>query len=215
MFWISFLSVLVLFAGFLAYRQQTGHAKIRIFAMLVIAMIISSILFVQVTKQHPSDAALIPSAESGRSQVLKTFSQSERYRIWQFWTERVGERPLTGVGFGRDLPHLIFQKPAEWPNPFFAHAHNMVLNYGLQMGIPGIFVLLFLFGAMTREFWQIARLPDNNHWEIGLVGIGLIVAVFTKNMTDDLFWRTDALLFWAFAGILLGYGARLRLPSTP
>lgn len=214
MFWISFLAVLVVFAGFWAYRQQTGRAKIRILTSLMVTIIISSILFVQVAKQHPSDAAVIPSAESGESQVIKTFAQSERYRIWQFWAERIAERPLTGVGFGRDLPHLIFQKPAEWPNPFFAHAHNLVLNYGLQMGIPGILVLLLLFGAMTREFWQIARLPDNKPWEIGLVGLGLIVAVFTKNMTDDLFWRTDALLFWAFAGILLGYGERLRRPST-
>ncbi len=215
MFWISFLAVLVVFAGFLAYRQQTGRARIRVLALLVVAMIISGILFVQVAKLHPSDGAEIPSAESGQSHIIKTFARSERYRIWQFWAERIAERPLTGVGFGRDLPHLIFQKPAEWPDAFFAHAHNLVLNYGLQMGIPGILVLLLLFGAMTREFWRIARLPDNKHWEIGLVGLGLIVAVFSKNMTDDLFWRTDALLFWAFAGILLGYGARLRRPSTP
>lgn len=214
MFWISFLAVLVVFAGFLAYWQQTGRGRIRILALLTTAMIISGTLFVQVARQHPSDAAVMPSTEPSESQVIKTFAQSERYRIWQFWADRIAENPLTGVGFGRDLPHLIFQKPAEWPDLFFAHAHNLVLNYGLQMGIPGIFVLLLLFGAITKEFWRIARLPDNRHGEIGLVGLSLIVAVFTKNMTDDLFWRTDALLFWAFAGMLLGYGARLRRPST-
>jgi O-antigen ligase len=176
-------------------------------------MAFSSMLFVQVTKQRPTDAA-ITAGQAGESHVMKTFAQSERYRIWQFWTERIAERPLTGVGFGRDLPHRIFEKPAEWPDLFFAHAHNLVLNYGLQMGIPGILALLFLFGAMTREFWVMARLTDERHWEIGLAGLGLIVAVFSKNMTDDLFWRTDALVFWAFAGILLGYGARLgTLPA--
>ncbi|MDP3687097.1 MAG: O-antigen ligase family protein [Sulfurimicrobium sp.] len=210
MFWISFLAVLVIFAGFLAYRQHTGRAKVRILVMLLLAMIISSIFFVQVAKQRPPDAAAMMATESGRSHLMDTFAQSERYRIWEFWIERIAERPLAGVGFGRDLPHFVFQKPAEWPDLFFAHAHNLVLNYGLQMGIPGVLVLLFLFGAMTREFWRIARLPDNQHGEIGLVGLGLMVAVFSKNMTDDLFWRTDVLLFWACAGILLGYGARLR-----
>jgi hypothetical protein len=33
--------------------------------------------------------------------------------------------------------------------------------------------------------------------------------MLSKNMTDDLFWRGDALLFWALMGILLGYGIRL------
>jgi len=45
---------------------------------------------------------------------------------------------------------------------------------------------------------------------MGICGIAVTIAMVTKNMTDDLFWRTDALLFWALVGLLLGYGTRLK-----
>ncbi|MBU0593608.1 MAG: O-antigen ligase family protein [Gammaproteobacteria bacterium] len=214
MFWISFFAVLVVISGFMGYRKETGRAKVRALAVLVVAMLVSGIFFIQVAKHRPPDAAVTSSTGFSGSHLINTFAQSERYRIWQYWVEKIAERPLTGVGFGRDLPRLVYQKPTEWPDLFFAHAHNLVLNHGLQMGIPGILVLLLLFGSMTRAFWRMAQSSDRKYREIGIVGLGLIVAVFTKNMTDDLFWRTDALIFWAFAGILFGYGARLGRSSV-
>lgn len=207
MFWVSFIAVLLVFAVIMSQKTLKGKAKHRTVAILAIGVAVSIILFISVAKHHPPDAS---APTTTGPHIISTFANSERYRIWEYWLGKIAEHPLDGVGFGRDLPHFVYQKPADWPSAFFAHAHNVVLNYALQMGIPGALALLLLFGAMAREFWHLTRHPDVEAWETGLVGLALVVAVFTKNMTDDLFWRTDALLFWALVGLLLGYGARLK-----
>jgi len=150
----------------------------------------------------------VSASASAGTAIATTVGKSERYIIWHYWLERIAERPLTGVGFARDLPHFVYAKPAEWPAFWFAHAHNLFLDYALQLGIPGLVVFLFLLGAMGREFWGLYRSADKEAWMVGLAGLGLLAALISKNMTDDLFWRTDALFFWAAAGILLGYGKR-------
>jgi len=206
MLWVSFLAVLLIFAVVISQKASKGAARRRTIAVFAIGMAVSIVLFVFVAKHHPADAGAPSITEP---HIVSTFANSERYRIWAYWLGKIAEHPLNGVGFGRDLPHFVYQKPADWPGLFFAHSHNLVLDYALQMGIPGALALLLLFGAMAREFWRLICRPDAEAWETGLVGLALVVAVFTKNMTDDLFWRTDALLFWALIGLLLGHGARL------
>lgn len=211
MFWLSFGAVLLAFA--VLWRR--GGIKPRRSNLLAagIAFALVALLFVAVAKQRPTDAVVTPSANSAvTGHLVETFGNSERYRIWNFWLERIAERPWAGVGFGRDLPHSVHAdlRPKEWTVLMFAHAHNLFLNYVLQLGIGGLVALLLLLGALLREFWRIRRAPAPDAGIVGLCGIALVVALVSKNMTDDLFWRNDSLLFWSLAGMALGYGKRLE-----
>ena len=42
-----------------------------------------------------------------------------------------------------------------------------------------------------------------------MVGLAVLAGYFTKNLTDDFFFRPNSLVFWAIAGMLLGVAARL------
>lgn len=202
MFWVSFGLVFMIFLIGSWRKMPDARSRRKLFLAGAAGIVLTGATFFSVMQIKAPEAALTGTT------VATTFGDSERYVIWHYWLDRIAERPLGGVGFGRDLPHLVYIKPAEWPPFWFAHAHNMFLNYALQLGIPGLMVFLFLLGTMGKEFWRCYRSNDKETWLIGLAGLALLAAFISKNMTDDLFWRTDALFFWASTGILIGYAQR-------
>jgi len=211
MLWLALGAILLVFAAL--WPRVGARPRRNGWLAAGAALALVALLFVAVAKQKPVDPLKAPTASTATaSHILGTFENSERFRIWGFWLERIAERPWTGVGFGRDLPHYVHAdlKPKEWAALMFAHAHNLFLNYALQLGVGGLAALLLLFGALLREFWRIRRAPAPDARIVGLCGIALVVALVSKNMTDDLFWRSDSLLFWALAGMALGYGKRLE-----
>lgn len=211
MLWLSVAIAISVFAALYGWRWR--HDASRFFKgllPLVIALTISCILFLQVAILRPADFARpVETAVSGTDKLVQVFTKSERLYMWSYWLDRIEERPWTGVGFGRDLPHWVYEKPADWPDLYFAHAHNIVLDYGLQMGVLGIVVLLWLFGAIAWRFFRYTTSGDETAFLVGTTGLALVIAFFSKNLTDELFWRTDALVFWSFTGILLGFGERI------
>lgn len=208
MLWVSLALVLLGHAWMLRKRFPEARSTHRWLISAIAGTALCAVLFVLVAQHKLVDYTDTARAESSESHVVNTVVASERRYIWAYWLARIGEHPLTGVGFGRDLPHWVYAKPAEWPDSYFAHAHNVVLDYGLQMGVPGMAVLVVLMFAMAREFWRFTVSQSDDVRRAGMAGIGILVAMLSKNLVDDLFWRTDALVFWAFVGMILGLGSR-------
>jgi O-antigen ligase len=82
------------------------------------------------------------------------------------------------------------------------------------MGVGGVLAILLLFWALAREFWLLYRSTNRDASLIGIAGLALLCGVIVKNMTDDFHVRHLALLFWALAGISLGYGRRLLVEKS-
>lgn len=209
MHWLSMMAALAVFALLFAWQLHDRRRElVRKVAPLLAGIAACGVLFVMVANQKPVDYAQPQTNASASEHLVGTFTKSERLYMWAYWVDRIQERPWTGVGFGRDLPHWVYEKPQDWHHLYFAHAHNIVLDYGAQLGIPGIAVLFWLFGAIAWRFWRHARSGDETLFLTGATGLALVIAFFSKNLTDELFWRTDALVFWSFVGLLLGYGER-------
>jgi len=147
-----------------------------------------------------------------------SMAQDPRLTTWPAVAARILEHPLAGKGFGREImkkayPDLLSREyPAVW------HAHNLFLNYGMAMGLPGMLAILLLFASLARKFWNLSRADDRTISMAGICGVLLVIGVVARNLTNDFFQRDLALLFWAIAGMLLGYaqhanGAR-RAPSA-
>ena len=137
-------------------------------------------------------------AERLRSTVLA----DPRREIWRFSLEKIAEHPLVGAGLGRYVfrkayPEFHPDQVNEW------HAHNMILNKGIQMGVPGMLTFLFLWLALAHEMLRHTR-KSAAHASLAVAGLSIIGAVFVKNMTDDLFVRDTALMFWLVMGLLIG-----------
>jgi len=126
-----------------------------------------------------------------------------RWPIWAWGVKDLFAAPLTGSGFGRTT--LCTYDPAFCTTFQLEHAHNMILNKGVQMGFPGIIAFLLLLATTLHALWPRRSLAaDTRLWGYALAATTMCVGVFLKNMTDDFFISHNALLFWALVGAVSG-----------
>jgi O-antigen ligase len=90
------------------------------------------------------------------------------------------------------------------------HPHNLVLNYGVAMGLPGMAAITLVFACLLWQYGVFWGAADRRLKLIGACGMALVLGVFARNMVNDLFLRDGALLFWAVNGSFLGIGLRLK-----
>ncbi len=136
-----------------------------------------------------------------------------RIASWSAVTARVLEYPLLGKGFGRQTMKKAYPDLISKEDPAFLHPHNLFLNYGIAMGIPGMIAILLLFFALLQRFWALSRADDRIVAMAGICGVLLVIGVVARNLTNDFFQRDLALLFWSIAGMLLGYAQHAQHAS--
>lgn len=206
-FWPALLAVSTSFILLHRFRARPFRISGKIFGITFLLGLLAFTPFIEIVK----DRAV--STGTNTEILTSTFLQDPRIPLWSFVIERISERPLTGAGFGRGALRRTLTE--HFDNGQLWHAHNLFLNYTLQMGVGGLLAILILFSAMAQAFWRLYRSTQPDARLIGIVGLALLSGVIVKNMTDDFFVRQNALLFWALAGMSLGYGQRLVVEKMP
>ena len=174
-------------------------------AGMLILVALATLLALQLTQATRFQAIAQPSTVMNKDGRLFFFPKV---------VARILETPWSGAGFGRRALSKAHPDLVPTYNPTLWHGHNVVLNYGLSMGLPGMVAILLVFGALLREYLRFWRSGDRRLVMLGVCGIALVLGVFLRNMVNDMFVRDQALLFWALNGILLGLGCRLSLPTA-
>jgi O-antigen ligase len=138
-----------------------------------------------------------------------------RMTILQTAMDLASERPVTGFGFGnfrQEARPLIDERVAGMKRTRFSGkltwAHNDLLTFWVECGIPGAFAICFLFVsyfmAMRR---RISKLPGDDHWLRGFLrGSAAAVAVFllTSMFHDNFFHGTElGFILWFTMGASL------------
>ena len=131
-----------------------------------------------------------------------------RPRVWKKVGEEILAHPLSGAGFGLGVMSKAYPALLSAEGKVFWHPHNLVLNYGISAGVPGMVAVLALFAALAWRFWQLALRGGRLARLTGLAGASMVAGVLARNMANDFFVRDGALLFWALAGMLFGYALR-------
>jgi O-antigen ligase len=200
-FWPALIVVSTIFGLLYFFRTNSPRINKRIIGIAILLGILAVTQFISVVKHKAAPTG------TDAEIVTKAMQEDPRISLWKFAIKDIRERPLTGAGFGRGA----------WRQPFhgYLHAHNLFLDYALQMGVGGLLALMLLFWAIGREFWMLYRAKDSDISLIGIVGLALLCGVIAKNMTDDFFVRQHALLFWALVGMCLGYGKRRIQKMSP
>jgi O-antigen ligase len=154
-------------------------------------------------------AAIAVSAVQEKREAVggKSLAKDTRLALWPEILERIGERPLTGYGFGRGLLRRPLQTEFRDLDAFLWHAHNIFLEQLVQLGMPGLLLFLLLLAALLREGWRAARDANDFHAACGIALIAVVAGMLVRNMTDTLFVRQNALLFWGVVGTLLAWAA--------
>ena len=184
-------------AGILIILRKFTWRRLALLALAAVLVVsLLAFQFMRRASQSSTDPAAVSSV------IDKTVLNDPRWPLWELALQGIAARPWTGSGFGRDTFSLRYPElEAEDGNLW--HAHNMVLNKGIQMGIPGMLTFLLLWIALTKEFAMQLR-GDGRRFAVAVVGLSTLAAVFTKNMTDDFFVRDMGLLFWLLMGFYIG-----------
>jgi O-antigen ligase len=201
-FWISLVLSIVTFVALRLFRGADRARASKLFALVSMSsLFVAGLLMFASMKWRQYEGML------SEAQFEAPFSDP-RMELWIFTIQHIGSHPLIGTGFGVGSAHSVLDA-MQLKDPLLWHAHNLFLNYGLQMGIPGILVLLFLFLSIAREFLKLYRTPHETCSKFGAAGLAMLVGAVVKSMTDVHLGRNGSLLFWALIGMMLGYGKRL------
>jgi len=196
--WIGLAMEVLLVGGLLIVRTPTPaswnpRAKL-VGALVAFAMV--------------AGAAIALSAVQAKREAVggNSLAKDTRLALWPEIVERIGERPLTGYGFGRGLLRGPLQGEFRQLDAFLWHAHNIFLEELVQLGVPGLLLFLLLLAALLREGWRATRDASDLRAACGIALIAVVAGMLVRNMTDTLFVRQNALLFWGLAGVLLACG---------
>lgn len=200
--WIGFAVQLLLIGGIMAARRRKLldlRAKI-IGAAVAVAIVVGG-------------SAMVWSVHKERETIgaAREFSNDPRLELWAESVKLIEEHPLVGYGFGRGPMRKALRE--ELKDPALWHAHNIVLETLIELGLPGLVLLLLLLGAIVREGWRLARDDRDAAVACGIALIAVVAGMLIRNMTDILWLRQNALLFWGVVGVLLAMGQRYRSHS--
>jgi O-antigen ligase len=194
--WLCFGAMIVIYVA-MNFHRMGGRPLTRI-AFVVCGLIAAISMFFASSAMR---AAQFPAANVDAVSILQ---RDDRQQIWMAATAAIAERPLSGYGFALDAGGEALAKQFSDPGfqRVFRQAHNVVLNYTLQMGIPGGLALLWLFAGLGHAFWRHRNAPSICG-VAATCGLMLVAAFFLRNMTDDFFHRHAALLLGALIGMLV------------
>lgn len=141
--------------------------------------------------------------------------------IRQTW-QIVKRHPLTGVGFGHfaDAQSRLERSPAglDSLSAGVLAQHNLFLNMVAELGLVGLVVTIAVFVLLFRESLQLYhKLPPDGAGRLTQPAVVLFWVVLVSYLTDamlrDPLWDPFSNgMFWALAGLLVGYN-HLSRPS--
>lgn len=130
----------------------------------------------------------------------------ERSEIWMRGQYIVQDFPLTGVGMGNFARVADLLYPPVMTRPGIEHAHNLMLQVAVDLGLPGLIAWLATFGLIVTGLFIVIRASRKKARADLALACGLLcsqVALIIHGMTDAVTWGMvrSAPLVWALWGV--------------
>lgn len=124
-------------------------------AVLVLPLLIASILFVTSAKVRERLTMVTTEVQSYSTTVEPTTSSGVRLGLWRRALQSIAQHPLAGSGVGSwstEYNRLRREKnPAQQDIAGNGNPHQEYLLWGVQLGIPGVFLFVALTYAVFRD----------------------------------------------------------------
>lgn len=136
---------------------------------------------------------------------LRTGTSFERVLVWQSALLMLASHPVRGIGLDNFLYYYQhgYRLPAAWREPDLSHPHNLVLDFWLSLGLPGLLglgVLAGRLGKVIAEEWK-ASGPLERGVYAGVIGAMLDTVL--HGLVDNSFFLVDlSVLFWLMFAIV-------------
>ncbi len=124
-----------------------------------------------------------------------------RFMGWQAALKLIAAHPWGGIGFSR-FQH-IYTKYIPFPVLRLQHAHNLLLNTCLELGIPGMLAVLGSSVAfLGRAAWKLRQGWATAQWNPERKAMIVACVVFlASGMVDSMFLSASwTMLFWSWMG---------------
>jgi O-antigen ligase len=139
--------------------------------------------------------AVSVNVEAALELVGKDTSLTGRVPLWEFLLDQARERPWLGYGYSAFW--LGWTGPSEFVSHvtggwYPSHAHNGLLNLGLQLGLTG--VVLFLLGMASAVHRALRSLrdgpPAGGVFSLSMLSLLLLTSISESTILthDSLFW---------------------------
>lgn len=138
----------------------------------------------------------------------------ERLEMWHTAGHALETHPLTGIGTDQFGVYIREQVAAGRANPVIAkydHPHNEYLEAAATGGVPGLLVLLLVFGVPLTYFFRHALRACDNEIIPASVGLALVSMYVLCSLTDNVFYRAMPHSFYFFT--VLGLAMFLGRPT--
>jgi O-antigen ligase len=211
---IGFLSesrtlVAALFVSFVGFLIALGVLRGQLRWKSVLVVFAIGLAISAACLEIISRARLPGPQPSDRSAAVEMIMADTRPAIWGVYFELARKRPWFGVGLGRNVPSRTYhlEDDAELRHidrQAASHAHNVLLDLVLQVGVVGLAIWLGLHLQIMRRAVQRARGGGDREKAWAAAVVALVLAMLVKNSTNDLVVYGNALLFWALLGTMLG-----------
>ena len=211
---IGFLSesrtlVATLFVSFLGFLTALGILRGALRWKLVLAIACIGLIISALCVEIISRVRLPGPLPTDRSVAIEMIGADSRPAIWAVYFELAQKRPWFGVGLGRSVPSRAYDlendeglRRIDLQAP--SHAHNVLLDLVLQVGVMGLALWLWFHVEILRLAWQRARSGGDREKAWAAAAVGLVLSLLMKNSTNDLTVYGNAILFWALLGAMLG-----------
>lgn len=138
----------------------------------------------------------------------------ERLEMWRAATMAIGDHPLTGVGlnrFGDYTRERIAEGKVSDTVERYDHPHSEYLEWTVTGGVPGLLVLLLMFGGALVFFGRYALDRDNAIAMPACAGLTTVSMYALCGVTDNVFYRAmpHSLYFFLTLGLAVYIGRAL------
>lgn len=143
-----------------------------------------------------------------------TTSTGIRLQLWNNALDIMGQHPLTGAGIGSWTPEYnqrqLLHNPAHVPIQPNGNPHQEYLMWGVQLGFPGLVLLLAFFASLLRDSMAFST-PHARALQSTLLAL-MVACCFNSTLYDS--YIGD--FFCVALGLLLAMGkANLPTQSKP
>ena len=164
-----------------------------------------------------SVAALAPAAYLDRIGTIAdvdadpTGSSQERWRDMRVAVTYVRDHPVIGAGIGMDILALN-----ELRGPTWRTVHNTYLNYGVDLGIPGLLLFVLLVGSVLVTAWRVERQRPVSPpgADLGWLAAGIRIAIVAFAVAALFYPVAYHFFFYLLAGLAIAAGRISRTPEA-
>jgi O-antigen ligase len=147
-----------------------------------------------------------------------TGSAQKRWRDSRAALRIVAERPLLGAGLGMNILALNDERGSTW-----TAVHNVYLQLGVELGLPGLALFLALLGASIRAARRAPRaarpaqgaVPDPERAELFHLAEGIEIALWGFVLSAFFYPVAYHFYFYLLAGLAAAAGALRQASPMP